>query len=330
MIRKIYNRYVFIILCIVLLWPFSNYAQVQISAKDKADIVDKLSLLLKDNYVFPEVAMKIEMHLKNQIASGSFNGIASKAEFAEKLTAEMQSISRDKHMRCFSGSRRPAPKENRKAVVGDNDYLNLKNEQDFSFCKAGILPNNIGVLDIYNFPGSEYAEKSVDEGMKVISSVSAVIIDLRRNGGGSPEMIRYICSYFFDKPTHINSIYWRSSNKTVDYITLDKVPGKKLSDIPVFVLTSSLTFSGGEECAYNFQTQKRGILIGEVTGGGANPGDIFSINDDFEIFIPTGRAINPITKTNWEGVGVKPDFEVEASEAFSAAYQKALRVVGEH
>jgi retinol-binding protein 3 len=297
-----------------------------ISTAEMIELIDSVSVLLNENYVFPEVAQKIEKHLKSQEALNEFKSITTKSEFAEKLTSEMQKISKDKHMRCFFRSGNVNTNRPKNRLNFDSDYENLSNEKHLGFIRAGMLENNIGVLDIYNFPGSDYAKKSVDEAMKIVTSSSVIIIDLRRNGGGSPDCIRYICSYFFKKPTHINSIYWRSTNQTVDYITFENVNGKKMADIPVYVLTSSFTFSGGEEFAYNFQTQKRGILIGETTGGGANPGDIFKLNDDFEVFIPTGRAINPITKTNWEGVGVKPDIEVNAVNAFEMALSQIKKL----
>jgi C-terminal processing protease CtpA/Prc len=90
-------------------------------------------------------------------------------------------------------------------------------------------------------------------------------------------------------------------------------------------LTSAFTFSGGEECAYNFQTQKRGTIIGETTGGGAHPGGMVPVADHYMIFIPTGRAINPVTKTNWEGVGVKPDVSVDADKALDTAQELATK-----
>lgn len=132
-------------------------------------------------------------------------------------------------------------------------------------------------------------------------------------------MIKFILSYFFDKPTHLNDLYWRNGDRTEEFWTNEKVDGVKMSDVPVFVLTSKETFSGGEEFTYNVQTQKRGLIIGEVTGGGANPGGMFPAGNGIAVFIPTGRAINPITKTNWEGVGVKPDIEVPADDALEEA-----------
>lgn len=102
-----------------------------------------------------------------------------------------------------------------------------------------------------------------------------------------------------------------------------------MAAVPIFVLTSHFTFSGGEEFAYDIQTQKRGLLFGETTGGGANPGSSFAINDDLRLFIPTGRAINPITKTNWEGVGVVPDVKADATSAFEIALTKAKQAAAD-
>ena len=326
MISNNASRFFCLIVLIGILSSLLTDAQERttFSNGEKKDLIEEASKLLNEYYVFPEIAKKVEKHLNYQLENGVFFDILSQQEFAEKLTSEMQYVSKDKHMRCFyrSGSIKSSRKKNIPDV--ESDYKNLINGKHFGFIRAGMLENNIGVLDIYNFPGSKYAEKSVDEAMKIVSSSKALIIDLRRNSGGNPDLIRYICSYFFDKPTHINSIYWRSTNETVDFITLEKVGGIKMVNIPIYILTSSFTFSGGEECAYNFKTQKRGILIGEVTGGGANPGDIFPLNDEFDVFIPTGRAINPITKTNWEGVGVKPDIKADAIKAFELALKMAL------
>jgi len=209
------------------------------------------------------------------------------------------------------------------------EIAGLKEERTFGVARAGRLDANVGYLALFNFPSLERARTAVDEAMEHLAGSDALIIDLRRNGGGNPESIRYICSYLFDKPTHINSIYWRSTNTTVDFVTSDRVDGQKMGAVPIFVLTSRFTFSGGEEFAYDIQTQKRGLLIGETTGGGANPGSSFAIGDDLRLFIQTGRAINPITKTNWEGVGVVPDVKADATSAFEIALTKARQAAAD-
>ena len=96
---------------------------------------------------------------------------------------------------------------------------------------------------------------------------------------------------------------------------------------PVFVLTSGYTFSGAEEFTYNLQTRGRATIVGETTGGGAHPVDGFDLGDGIVLRIPVGRAINPITKTNWEGTGVSPDVACPADDALDVAMELALEAV---
>ena len=128
-----------------------------------------------------------------------------------------------------------------------------------------------------------------------------------------------ISSYLFDKPTHLNDLYNRKEDFTTQYWTLPYVPGNTLADKPAFVLTSKSTFSGAEEFTYNLKNLKRATIVGETTGGGAHPVDGHRIDDHFMIGVPFARAVNPISKKNWEGTGVEPDVPVKASEALDKA-----------
>ena len=62
----------------------------------------------------------------------------------------------------------------------------------------------------------------------------------------------------------------------------------------------------------------------EATGGGAHPTDAMIVREDFILHVPIGPAINPVSKTNWEGTGVAPDIAVPAVEAFDKAYALAV------
>lgn len=137
-------------------------------------------------------------------------------------------------------------------------------------------------------------------------------------------------SYLFgDSETHLNSIYDSATKHTRDFWTLAYLPGSRYVDKPVYVLTSGFTFSAGEEFAYNLQALKRATLIGETTRGGAHPTDRFPVSKTVEITVPVARSINPVTGTNWEGVGVVPDIALPAEEAFGHAYTLALKHVAE-
>jgi C-terminal processing protease CtpA/Prc len=162
--------------------------------------------------------------------------------------------------------------------------------------------------------------------MNFLNGTDALIIDMRSNGGGNPAMVALVCSYLFGpEPVHLNDLYWREGNRTDEFWTKKEVAGRRYLNKDVYVLTSKRTFSGAEEFTYNLKNLKRATIIGETTGGGAHPGGGFRISEHFGMFVPTGRAISPITKTNWEGTGVTPDVAVPADQALLVARLMALK-----
>ena len=312
---------------VILLILFSSSIILQaqeITEEQKTEAVNNISQLLINHYVFPDVGKNCGDHLKARLEEGIFDNISDKKEFSEMLTKELQSVSKDKHMRVRPEGGMMVMDESGDQLFQQFKFKMFNRENNFGFKKVEMLDGGIGYIDLRGFSQAPEAISVAVTSMKFISNSSAVIFDLRKNNGGSPEMIKFILSYFFDKPTHLNDLYWRDEDRTEEFWTNEKVEGKKMSDVPVYVLTSNKTFSGGEEFAYNVQTQKRGTIIGEVTGGGANPGGMFPAGNGLAVFIPTGRAINPITKTNWEGVGVKPNIEVPADDALNKALENAV------
>jgi C-terminal processing protease CtpA/Prc len=140
-------------------------------------------------------------------------------------------------------------------------------------------------------------------------------------------MIQTLLTYFVAEGDrlHFNDFYERDGDRTVQFHTLPYVPGPRLHGRPLFVLTSARTGSAAEEFAYDVQTHQLGTLVGATTAGAANPGGLFRLSDHFAAFIATGRAVNPVTKTNWEGVGVKPDLAVAPGEALREAHVAAVK-----
>ena len=320
---KYSSRLIFSIALFAVILISSLLKAQELNDAQKKEIVDKIGQLLIEKYVFPDVGKDCASHIKAMLEDGIFNKVSDKKEFADLLTEELQSISKDKHMRVRI--QRGITNQSEPFNPYFEQYKNLKDnaERNYAFNKVEILDGGIGYVDLRGFAQSNQAYDVAVSAMKFLSNSNAIIFDLRKNGGGSPEMIRFILSYFFEKPTHINSLYWREGDRTVEFWTNEKVDGNKMSDVPMFILTSNFTFSGGEEFTYDVQTQKRGVIIGEITGGGANPGGMFPAGNSLGIFIPTGRAINPVTNTNWEGVGVKPDFETSADDALDKALELA-------
>jgi tetratricopeptide (TPR) repeat protein len=295
----------------------------ELRSAEKKEIINTIGKLLNENYVFPEQAMQCVEFLNRQYSSGSYNRITHPRKLAEALTRDLRSLTNDKHLRVQEQT-----SEQKKIVKTDPLLAQLLSIRDkaidnYGFREAKILEGNIGYLKINTFEPLDLAKVKVASTLHFLENTDALIFDLRENTGGNPTMVQYICSHFFKHPTHLNSFYWRRGDYIEDFWTLEKVAGKKRLDVPVFILTSSITFSAGEEFVYNFKTRKRAQLIGTKTAGGANPGHTFTINDRFRVFIPTGRAINPVTEVNWEGIGIEPDIEIPAADALPLAFEKA-------
>ena len=314
------RRYCGFLLVVCLVIPVAEAQEAKpLTAETRRAAVARIGSLLVDNYVFEDVAKQCAAHIDRKLADGAFDSFEDASAFAGALTKELQSISHDKHMRVRPSAPRLSGSQTSNPVLDGILARQAAAKRNFGVARAEILPGNVGILDIRGFPPTEASRPTVAAALKVLENVDALIVDLRNNGGGNPDLIRYYCSHFFPPKTHLNSLYWRQGDRTEEFWTLESVDGKRRPDLPIFILISGRTFSGGEEFAYNFKTRKRATLIGETTGGGANPGGMYAVNEALAIFIPTGRAINPVTKTNWEGVGVEPDIPTRPDDALERA-----------
>lgn len=290
--------------------------------------VTGLAKALRQHYVFPDAGERYAGALLKKLAAGGYRETTAIA-LAEAISSDLQAIRKDLHLRIrFDPSFRPHDPEAHPSAEDKARYRKAVTWQNFGVEKVERLAGNVGYIDLRNFHPVDMAGPSLSAAMSLVAGSDALILDLRQNGGGDPETVAFLCSYFFpdDDRVHINDIYDRPKNETHQYWTLP-VPGVRYVGKPVYVLTSARTFSAAEEFSYDLQTQKRATLVGETTGGGAHPGEMVAIGGGFIAFVPTGRAINPITRTNWEGVGVKPDIAAPAAQAFQVAHLGALRAL---
>jgi hypothetical protein len=303
--------------------PGMSVADFKISSETRARVVDGSIAMLNEFYVFPETAKKMEDALRTHEHQGDYDSITDGERFANKLTDDLQAVSHDKHLRVnFSPATLPEapPGPNPEAAAENRKQLERIN---CGFQKVEILGGNVGYLKFNMFADAEICGPTVTAAMNFLANSDALIIDLRENGGGQPDMVTLISSYLFAEPTHLNDLWERKGDKTRQFWTLPYVPGKRLAGKPVYILTAKRTFSGAEEFTYNLKNLKRATIIGETTGGGAHPVSGHRVDDHFMIGVPFARAINPISKTNWEGTGVEPDVKVPAADALSTAEKLA-------
>lgn len=304
--------------------------ETTVEANERAELIRDIGRILEDRYVFAKLGTQCKEHLAAALIDGTFAAATTSQAFATQITSELRRFAKDKHLTVRTVSPKPSdnvdPEATRKRWVA---HLGAHNH---GFKKIERIEGNIGYVElssfaIYRDPPAAAAAAAT---MQLLQGSDAIIMDLRTNGGGNPDMVQFLCSYFFAERTHLNSLYYRDGERTVEYWTLDELPGTRMPQVPLFLLTSKDTFSAAQEFAYNLKTRNRATIIGENSRGGANPGSLMRVGQRFELFVPIGRAINPITKSNWDGAGIAPDIACAAHDALALALTKAQAAAEVH
>lgn len=314
---------------ILLLAAITMPGQGTLTADLKNQTIDQLEASLRERYVIPDIAEKAIKSVREKQKAGAYDKAADGTEFAKLLSTHLNAVCKDAHLNVrYSATPLPA-RQNRnqpsaEEIARAEKSVRLANSY---FEKVERLAGNIGYLKFNGFTNGVEMSRQCKAAFDFLADTDALIIDIRQNGGGSPDGVRHICSYLFsEEPVHLNSIQFREGKDTrmQEFWTLKEIPGKRYLNKDVYVLVSKRTGSGAEEFAYNLKNLKRATILGENTWGGANPGGVVRLNDHFGVFIPVGRAINPYTKTNWEGTGVEPDIKIDPADALKQAHVKAI------
>jgi hypothetical protein len=312
---------------LIPLGPNASLETARIDAAGRAKVLGGAIAKLDSFYVFPDVAKRMADSLRARETRGDYNTYANAISFALKLNRDVGELSRDKHMRVNYSVRPIPPRPATPPPPSPADSARMRAQMDefnCGFVKVEQLDGNVGYVKFNGFFDVGACGPTASAAMNFVAGSRALIVDLRDNGGGSPAMVAYVSSYLFSTRTHLNDLWTRHSGKTDEYWTRDDIPGRRFGgEKPVYVLTSGRTFSGAEEFAYNLKSLKRATIIGETTGGGAHPVSGHRIDEHFMIGVPFARAINPITRTNWEGVGVEADVKVPAADALATALKLA-------
>jgi C-terminal processing protease CtpA/Prc len=300
----------------------------EVTFEQKKLIINTLLQQLLQYYVSLELAEEMGKQLKNNFKDGLYSSVDTIQEFCEILTRDLYEICNDKHLKLIY--RPEAASKEKNISIKERMFEEEKRRgkvENYGFHRVERLPGNIGYLDMRKFYSVELGADTVISAMDLVKNTDALILDLRKNGGGRVEMVAFFTSYFIEEPTHINSVYNRYEDSLIQTWTQKYVPGSRYLNKPMYILTSNFTFSGGEALAYSLQHLQLAKVIGEVTGGGAHPVIFNQITDNIRFKIPNRETICPITNSNWEGTGVIPDININKEAAFDLAYKEALSIV---
>ncbi len=272
---------------------------------------DRLITLIRDHYVFPDVAEQIV----TELGSAQRDGTAE--QLAAELTRRIQSVNHDRHLRVryrLSGSLEgPVDWEAHYAADSVRNAGGMRSIERLDQ-RTGLL-----VIAPYTSP-VHLAERYVCAAFALLVGIERLVIDLREGRGGTPETVALICGYLLgNEPVHLQDIVDRAG--TVRQYWTSPAAGRLDDSVRVCVLTSQRTFSGCEELAYNLQAHQRATIVGRRTGGGAHPVEVFRLTDQLEVTVPVARSVNAVTGSNWEQIGVVPDVDCDADRALDRALQ---------
>src|SRR5688572_19357154 len=163
-------------------------------------VVEAAAKMLRERYVFPDVGDQAARAIESALVGGGYNVLDQPAAFAQRLTEDLRAVAKDKHL----GIRAPG------APTGTPPPVPVRAEGGVA--RADILDGNVGYIEIVGFPPPDAFNAPVNRAMAALQNTRALIVDVRRNGGGSPVTVSRLVSYFLrsGERVHINTFITRN------------------------------------------------------------------------------------------------------------------------
>jgi hypothetical protein len=300
-------------------------------SSERADVIEAAARALAEGYIYEDVGRMMADSLRAALRADGFAAADDEA-FAARVRAILARLGKDPHLGFEVKSAPQTDVETDRNSGSDEPARSSETSltplmPDQGLGAIGFVSPRIAYVELLGFSSDETALAEMDSAMATISSANpeALIIDLRKNTGGTPQMVRLISTYLFAGPTHLVTSYMRGMAQPMERWTLDSVRGRRMPSTPVYVLTSRRTFSAAESFIFGLKTKNRIVIVGEPTGGGGHFGDFVDLPHGFVMFMPRGRTYDPTTNLGWQAGGIQPDFATQSGEALRAA----MRLIAE-
>lgn len=305
---------------LVALPPTASVSDLLVTEPERSRVITGTAENIRQYYIDRETGQWIGDSIDMRHRRGAYDGITASRYLADMLTNELRALSGDRHFRVeFSVPVLPVDFSDSFTIGGPEQRRMQWERGNCAFIRVERFDDNVGYLKLNGFGPPEYCKPTVDAAMAFVKGTDALIVDLRDNNGGDADLVTYLASYFFTSRTLLATTWTRVSERT-DSAWTTEVPGPRFTESkPLYVLTSTRTFSAGEAFAYELQQLNRAIVVGDPTGGGAHPTWSQRVTDHFYVNVPGGRITSPISGTDWEGHGVQPSVLAPAAEALDVA-----------
>ena len=302
-------------------------AVIQSERADPKAVVAEIRKIIAERYVLPERRPALDSILAKGLASGRYN-VSDSATLAERINSDLETAGHDRHLNFSFDPQRAAVigAARSEAELDPSAYEQQVRAANHGVTELKLLPGNIRYMayDGFMWIGPESAA-ALDNAMRFLAGGDAVIIDIRRNGGGSPEAVQYLVSHFMPADRPLMSFYMNGKAAADRTATLAQLPAGRMIGKPLYVLTSPGSASAAEEFAGHVAGHKLGELVGETTAGAGFRNDLVAVPGGFVLSVSVGRAVLASTGKDWEGIGIPPSVRTEVPRALDAAQVLALR-----
>ena len=307
---------------------------LRLEPDEAAQAASELSELLRDNYVFPDIAVKYAEALESRTKAEFYSDEVDLVEFADELDALVNDVHRDAHLSVIAnvaerdGERRVRRGPGSVSAIGTTTWID----------------DDIAYVELLGLPGDEASQDAMAKFLDEYRGARALIIDARMCPGGTLPVIDVLSSRLYKQPTHLVTMDMRigatgelpeefnelpSLHRADSAATIarfehwatpsDNVADRAWADVPVYYL-SILTAWACELVALSLKSTERANLVGITTGGAGHFGGMESFaNGALRVFVPVGRTFDPATGKDWEGDGIEPDIKVPSDQALQAA-----------
>jgi C-terminal processing protease CtpA/Prc len=292
---------------------------------DPQSLVEAIVGRLQAAYIYPDRAAEAERLLRANLAAGTYASLIDQ-QLCNRINEDLLAACADKHLRLIwheeNADTGESPQSDEDLIAALREMFRVEN---YGIRRVERLAGNVGVIALTLIPEAATAGEPIAAAMRLVAHTHGLILDLRATRGGAPDGVAFLASFLFpDGETQLSDVIEGPHGPAHQFWTSGYLPAPRYLDRPVFVLVSGTTFSGGEALAYDLQALGRVTVVGEVTRGGAHPSDVVAVGDNIELRLPIARTVNPITGTDWEGVGVQPDVAVPAEQALETAHTAIL------
>ncbi|MEA3047600.1 MAG: hypothetical protein QOJ53_1932 [Sphingomonadales bacterium] len=293
---------------------------------DPRAVVAEIRRIIAERYVLPERRPALDAILAQGLAAGRYD-VPDPQALAERINADLETAGHDRHLNFqynprqaeqLAAGRRPQPDA--------SGYERQVRASNHGVTELRLLSGNVRYMryDGFMWIGPESAA-ALETAMRFLAGGDAVIIDLRRNGGGSPQAVQYIISHFLEAGRPLVTFYMDGRPEPDRLATLAELPAGRMVGRPLYVLISNGTGSAAEEFTGHVAGYRLGELVGENTAGAGFRNDLVPIPGGFVLSVSVGRAVLASTGRDWEAVGHAPTVPSEVGAALDTAHALALR-----